>query len=189
MSAGARAGGADGQAGFTLIEMLVALAIFAVIGAAGFAVLDQALRAQRQTDGRLERLAEIQRTMHVVTLDFAQARGGSLASAEGGAVGFRREGGGEGPATVGYGLEDGAFVRQLAAGGTAARQTLIAGVGALSWRFYRPDVGWTADWPPAGLIGAPRGNPAAVELSLTLDPPGLTGALRRVALLPAEAAP
>ena len=53
--------------------MLVALVLFALIGGAGLAVLDQA-----RTDGRLERLADVQRAMHLLTLDFMQATGGSL---------------------------------------------------------------------------------------------------------------
>lgn len=177
----------DGEAGFTLVEVLVALAIFAVIGAAGFAVLDQVLRVQRQTDGRLERLGEIQRAMHVVSLDALEATPGSLRPAEGALV-FGRTGGAGGLA-VRYGVEEGALVRRLSDGaGGAARQELITGVGGLAWRFWRADTGWITDWPPPNPL-APPGNPAALELSLTLVPPGLAGVLRRVAPLPAEGAP
>ena len=49
----------DPTAGFSLVEVLVALAIFALIGVAGFSMLDQVLRTQRLTEGRLERLAEL----------------------------------------------------------------------------------------------------------------------------------
>ena len=38
----------------TLVEMLVALALFALIGLAGFTMLDSVLRVQRHTEGRLE---------------------------------------------------------------------------------------------------------------------------------------
>ncbi len=183
MSAPAR----DGEAGFTLVEVLVALAIFAIIGAAGFAVLDQVLRVQRLTEGRLERLGEVQRAMHVISLDVLEATGGSVRPAEG-ALAFGRTGGAAGLA-VRYGVEDGVLVRRLSDGlGGVARQELIAGVEGLAWRFWRADTGWTPDWPPADPL-APRGNPAALELSLTLAGPGLAGVLRRVAPLPAEAAP
>ncbi len=178
---------ATGEAGFTLVEVLVALAIFAVIGAAGFAMLDQVLRVQEQTQGRLDRLGEIQRAMHVVSLDAHQARGGSLASAEG-ALRLTRSGDASGDGvTVSYRLEDETFLRELGeVAGSPGSQALIGGVEAIGWRFWRADTGWTADWPPADRDAAP-GNPAALELSLTLAPPGLAGVLRRVALLPAEA--
>ena len=47
------------DAGLTLIELLVAMAIFAVIGVAGLAVLDTVLNVNARTDGRLERLAQV----------------------------------------------------------------------------------------------------------------------------------
>ena len=82
----------DPQAGLTLVEMLVALALFAVIAAAGFAVLGEVIQIQTATEGRLDRLAGIQRSMYVLTQDFLQATGGSLAAGNG-AVSFRRSGG------------------------------------------------------------------------------------------------
>lgn len=175
----------DAQAGFTLVEVLVALVLFALIGAAGLAVLDQVLRVQERTDGRLERLAQLQRAMHLVTTDFMQAAGGSVSFADG-AVALRGSGG-DGHA-LRYGLEDAALVRRVSAGigQSAARQVLLTGASGLEWRFYAPDTGWAPDWPPA-TIGPPRGNPAAVELRLTLAGAGLTGVLRRVTILPAEA--
>ena len=81
MSRAPAPGGRDREAGVTLTEVLVALVLFALIGGAGLAVLDQVLRVQARTDGRLERLAEVQRAMHLLTLDFMQATGGSLGSA------------------------------------------------------------------------------------------------------------
>ena len=74
----------------TLVEVLVAPVLFALIGAAGFSVLDQVIRVQAATDGW--RLAEVQRAMHVVTQDFMQATGGSFAVADG-KVSFRRTAG------------------------------------------------------------------------------------------------
>ena len=107
--------------------MLVALVLFALIGTAGFSVLDQVIRVQARTDGRLERLAEMQRAMHLVTLDFMQASGGSLSFADG-AVSFRR-GAGVGEIAVRYGLEDTALVRSVSGslGAAPAGQALAVG--------------------------------------------------------------
>ena len=136
------------QSGVTLVEVLVALVLFALIGAAGFSMLDQILRVQARTDGRLERLAEMQRAMHLITSDFMQAHGGSLAFADG-AVTFRR-GAAPTDAAVRYALDGTALTRSLARGfGEApARQVLVTGVAGLAWRFYAPTTGWTTTWPP-----------------------------------------
>ena len=44
--------------GFTLIEVLIALGLFALIGVAGFTLLNSVLRTQDATDTRLGRMAE-----------------------------------------------------------------------------------------------------------------------------------
>jgi general secretion pathway protein J len=168
----------------TLVEMLVALLLFAIIGAAGFAVLDQVIRVQATTEGRLEQLAGMQRALHLVTQDFIQASGGSLAFADGG-VAFRRSAG-EAEIAVRYGLEGATLTRIVSGtpGGRPVRQAVLTGVGAVAWRFYAPGRGWVAEWPP-DRAQAPA-NPAAVAVELTLAGPGLSGSLRRIAILPAE---
>lgn len=171
------------EAGFTLVEVLVALALFAMIGAAGFTMLDQILLVQARTEGRLERLAQIQRVVHLVSTDFMQAESGSLDAAEG-AVSLRRSGA-ESAVAVRYRWEDPALIRSVsgALGQPATEQSLLHGVSALGWRFLDSETGWSESWPPANR---PSGNPAAVEIAVTLEGPGLAGALRRVAILPAD---
>lgn len=175
----------DGAAGVTLAEVLVALVLFALIGVAGFSVLDQVIRVQDRTEGRLQRLAAIQRTMQIVSQDFLQATGRSLSFADG-AVTFRRSAG-DGEMAVRYGLEETTLVRQVSGGGgTAARQALLTGVDAIDWRFLDAEARWIDVWPPGAFVAAPP-NPAAVALDLSLTGPGPAGALRRVAVLPADA--
>lgn len=173
------------EAGFTLVEVLVALALFALIGGAGFAVLDQVIRVQARTEGRLDRLAEIQRATHLVTLDFMQVAGGTFTYADG-AVSFRRSGG-AGDFAVRYALEEGAFVRRLSGSGAEAAQRLIGDVDALAWQFFALGAGWRADWPPEDADASVM--PSAVAIELTLTGGGLAGRLRRVAILPAGTGP
>lgn len=176
------------EAGVTLVEVLVGLVLFALIGMAGFSVLDQVIRVQARTDGRLGRLAEMQRAMHVVKLDFMQASGGSLGLVDG-AVSFRRNAG-TGEIAVRYGLEETTLVRSVSGGEGAAtvRQRLLSGVEAIRWSFLDPQGVWVEVWPPQATQ-APRLNPAAVSLDLAMAGPGLSGDLRRVVGLPAEASP
>ena len=179
------------DAGFTLIEVLVALALFALISGAGFTMLDQVLRTQTMTEGRLNRLAGLQRAMYLLSADFLQARGRSFAvePAESGvAVSLRRNASdlAEGAVRLTYVLQGDILLRVVRrpSGPPIAEQPLIAGVTAADWRFYDPQAGWVTEWPPTGqLPGAAPPNPRAVELRLTLaDGSGL----RRVALLPRD---
>lgn len=183
--------GRQPDAGLTLIEVLVALALFALISGAGFAVLDQVLRTQSRTEGRLERLAEVQRAMFLLTDDFLQARGRSFTAENGtggATIGLRRNAADlrEGAVRLTYRLQDATLLRIVsrAAGPPIAEQPLLAGVIVADWRFFDPKAGWVADWPPAGqLPGTAAPNPRAVELRMTLVG-GLS--LRRVALLPRD---
>ena len=202
-------------AGFTLVEVLVALAIFALIGVAGFSMLDQVLRTQRLTDGRLERLAEMQRAMHMITLDFAQARGASLtarAGDTGAEVGFSRNAVDAAGGSVGlvYALRDGVLMRDVRTGAAsagaanagganagsadpgadqgvpAARQPLLRGVTAVDWQFYDAGAGWTAQWPPESSTVLPgKPVPNPQAVAMTLILLPDGYQLRRVVLLPA----
>lgn len=50
--------------GFTLIEILVAVAIFGLLSLAAYTVLDNAMRSQIQAEQRLEHLAQLQRVFY-----------------------------------------------------------------------------------------------------------------------------
>ena len=175
--------------------MLVALAIFALIGVAGFTMLDQVLRTQRQTDGRLERLAELQRAMQLITLDFSQTISASLTfqtGPEGPLVAWRRNAtdASGGSLFLEYGLNEGTLMRVVAVtkGTPLARQPLLQKVSAVGWEFYEPDAGWADEWPPEArgvLPGQPVPNPQAIAITITLA--GTGSQLRRVVLLPGEA--
>lgn len=65
--------GRASQSGVTLIEMLVALAISAMISVAGFVFLDSLTRTESGIAGRLERLALQDRAFHLLVLDLQNA--------------------------------------------------------------------------------------------------------------------
>ena len=66
------AGGRTGQGGFTLMEMLVALAIFAVVGGISATLMSQVLANEANMGVRSARLGEVQRAMLILKRDLMQ---------------------------------------------------------------------------------------------------------------------
>jgi len=188
------------DAGVTLVETLVAMALFALIGLAGFAIVDSVLRVQARTETRLDALESLQRAMLLLTTDIEQLADGAMVF-EGDALSLARRGAGAGAGagaqaraqddvTVRYALGQDALVRTVTDpfGATRTNQRLVDGIDALTWRFYAPETGWIDLWPPED---GPPGLPRAVEATLRLAPDrqGPAGMLRRVAVLPDGAGP
>ncbi len=173
-----------GEAGVTLIEVLVSLAIFAVIGIAGLTVLDTVARTGERTDGRLERLAEIDRAFLVIRRDLAQISGLDTQLNEEG-LAFRRLDA-DGSFAVRYFSEDVDLNRQVRrTDPTGMDQLLLTGVRDVRWRLLDASKRWTPLWPPEG-ISAPQ-RPLAAELSLevTRDGMDLPQSVTRIFPLPA----
>ncbi|MEL6463992.1 MAG: prepilin-type N-terminal cleavage/methylation domain-containing protein [Pseudomonadota bacterium] len=61
------------NAGVTLLEMLVALSISALIGVAGFALLDSVTRTEAALSGRLAQLEAQDRAFRLLALDLTNA--------------------------------------------------------------------------------------------------------------------
>ena len=59
-------------AGFTLIELMVAMAIFAVLSALAYGVLNQTLLNSEILSSRMDRLKAIQKTVRTISDDFIQ---------------------------------------------------------------------------------------------------------------------
>lgn len=70
---GPRLRGGTGQAGFTLVEVMVALLIFSMLAAAAVAILSLSVRAQGVTGQRLDSMAAVSRTTAILSADLAQA--------------------------------------------------------------------------------------------------------------------
>ena len=176
------------RAGFTLIEVMVALGLFGLIALAGFTLLDGVIGTRDRLDGRLARLAELQRAMYLITLDFEAVDGGPL-ELSGNALAFRRisptSPGGSTP--VRYLLVNGGLHRQI---GASAQQRLIDDVSVVEWNFHFAGRGW-ASQPNApvlaGVLQTPevRADAVALTVDLSGSDGGLGGRLRRVVELPA----
>lgn len=165
------------EAGFTLIETIIALALFGLIAVAGLALVDSVLGIRARTDGRLERLGELQRAMFVLDADLDQISAGPIAGTQG-TLSFRRhavslDGRGE---TVRYKLSGGTLERIL---DLDRVQRLLTGVSAARWSYYVAGSGWRAGWPPDRKQADQW--PAAVALDVSL---GEAGTLRRIVDLP-----
>lgn len=63
----------QGETGFTLVEVMVALMIFGMIAAAGVAILSFSVRAQGASAARLDDTAALSRTVAALSADLAQA--------------------------------------------------------------------------------------------------------------------
>ena len=61
------------SAGFTLIEVMVALLIFAMLALAGIGILSFSIRAQSATGAKLDDDAALNRTLSALSADLAQA--------------------------------------------------------------------------------------------------------------------
>jgi len=58
------------QCGFTLVELLVALFITAIVFAMGYSALSQALTSRKQVDEQAARLSAVQQALRVIEQDF-----------------------------------------------------------------------------------------------------------------------
>lgn len=172
------------QAGFTLVEMLVALSIFAVIAAMGVGLMRSSIDTQDAVQERLKVMGGINRLRAVMANDLAQAVQRPTRGAAGEAVpafvgspnGFAFVHGGAGSLDgsprpnverVAYALVGGEWRRatQQMLDGTALGEgdRLIGEVAAVSVR-YRDEAGnWTESWTSEPGDRLPR----AVEVLMT----------------------
>ncbi|UYY59632.1 type II secretion system protein J [Sphingomonas sp. S2-65] len=170
------------EAGFTLIELMISLGLFALIAVAGLALVDGIIKVQGRTEGRLDRLADLQRAMFVVTSDIDQLAAGNI-SGGGTSLSFTRAAPGMGGPAIPlrYAVAGGSLVRGLG----PVPQRVLGGIAAARWRFW--DGAWVDHWPMSeqGKTQWPR----AIALEMQLVGPGGTPAsVRRVIALPARAA-
>jgi len=147
--------------GFTLVEVLIAMALFALIGIAGFTLLDGVLRTQGATETRLARLAEVQRAMLVISTDLDQVTG-SVAGG-GTALGLQKTDLSGGVVNVQYDLTGDRLTRTLSGAAGSRTQILLENVASVRWTFHRRRGDWLDAWPqpaPTPALLPTAGQPA-----------------------------
>lgn len=172
------------ESGFTLVEMLVALSIFAILAAAGVGILRTSVDSQVAVDRRLTEIGEIGRLQALLANDLGQAverptrDGQSVRPAfvgEEGRMAFVRGGWSNidnAPRStlqrVEWRLAEGGLARighqQL--DGTAAQSApvaLLARNSSATFRFRNADGSWASTF----ISSVDRPFPSAVELTLT----------------------
>jgi general secretion pathway protein J len=194
--------------GFTLLEVIVAIAIFAVVSAVAYGGLNTVLNTQSQTREHAERLTRLQRALTVIETDFEQAamrpvrdqygdpqpamqtdvegivftRAGQLNPMGQARSAFER---------VGYRLDQDNRLLRVSWPGLdqpidpkPRESVLLEDVDAFSVEFTGDvDSEWVEQWPPPGVRNPMRTMPIAVRVTLTL--PEYGGEIIRILRVPA----
>jgi general secretion pathway protein J len=201
------ASGGRAARGFTLVEMLVAVAIFAIASALAYGGLSALTRARSQLDAQNERLGRLQFAFGLIERDLRSAVARGVRDGYGSPlpplIGTRerielsRQGQANalalpraGIERVGYRL-DGAILRRdrylvldRVPGSLPLSDELLDRVESLEWRYLAADGRELPQWPaPRAATDAP---PRAVLLTVQLED---FGEIRRVLELPEEARP
>lgn len=178
------------EAGFTLVEMLIALTIFGMLTAGAVALLSFSVRSQEMADRQLSTLTAIRRAGALLTADLAQAARRTWRDGEGRPQpafvgGNGREArvlvfvraGWDNPdqlprpslQRVEYRLQGGQLLRvgyaNVDGGGASTVTLLVDGVQQMNLRFRSPDGDWLDVWSPPD----PAALPAAVELDVASE--------------------
>jgi general secretion pathway protein J len=202
--------GARRSAGFTLMELLVAVAIFAVVSALALTGFTQLQRQSEYAAQRLDRTREVQHAVQVLALDLEQVEprpireplGETRLPALSVAVaaeyvlqltraGWSNTAGLQRPTLqrVGYRLENQELWRDhwptldhtLAV--EPVKEKLLTGVRSMTFRVMDGSRNWLDHWPetPAVDQAALRLRPAAVEVTIELED---WGTIRRLVEVP-----
>jgi general secretion pathway protein J len=171
--------------GFTLVEMLIALAIFGMLTAAGVALLGLTVRTQETSERLLDKVGEVRRLSSLLNADLAQAaprvsrdrEGRPRPAFLGGAgdgellMALVRRGADDdaGPSPgalqrIEYRLREGRLERlafaQVDGESRAIAMPLLTGVRVARLRYRGREGGWTGTWSESD----PSRMPRAVEL-------------------------
>lgn len=188
------------QAGFTLIEVLVAMAVFGVLSALAYMTLGQTLSNSDMLTERMDRLRAVQRTMTYLSTDLLQAAprairsdlgepGAALISDFGAEFALQLTHNGW-PNSAGvprstqqrsaYRIEDDELIRyhwnvlDRTVNNIPVATVLLDNIESLTFRFLQTDGEWVEQWPPNSAQSASNSNllPRAVTIVLVLPDEG-----------------
>lgn len=199
------------QAGFTLLELLVALGIFALLAAMAYGGLNAVMKAKAVTDQHAARLSQLQMTFLWLGRDIEQTversirdeygdRQPAMVGVETGRyqleltrTGWRNPSGRarSNLQRVAYGLRDGELIRAYwnvldrAQDSQPLETVLLDGVNKLELRFLNDKNKWVDSWPN-NTLGSPSSDtpaapPRAVEVTVETETEGSITRLFRVA--------
>jgi general secretion pathway protein J len=204
------------QTGFTLVELLVAVVVFAALAAAAWGGLGRLAQTRAALATQQDRFAAVARAVAMLERDLRQAvarpvlgnagetmpalsgRGDALELTRLGFANPRAE-----PRShlerVGYALDRRDLRRaryavlDRAPGSLPATTILLEDAGELRLRYLGCDANWRDSWPPASALPCEIGGVAALgalprAVEFRLAPAGL-GEIRRVVELPAALPP
>ena len=184
--------------GFTLLELLVAVAIFAVLSAMAYGGLRNVIDNSQQTEAAMQRLQQVQLAMLKISRDLTQLSPRNIRDEYGNTsnyivtdqsgdvfIEFTR-GGRRNPAEmlrshlqrVAYKLEENTLSRlhwphlDRTQEMQPYESVLLEDVESASVRFLDKDNEWHDEWPPLNATGQLDGNTAvlsAIEFTVTLQ--------------------
>ncbi len=174
--------------GFTLVEMMVALAIFSLISVAGVTLLQSASSTQIRVKDRLSELSAHARSVAVIEADLAQAIAKPVRLSSTGSAAAFVSGGGETAGQIfaftrtglsnldtaprsdlqriAYAFDGNALKRigwTAADGGTPVSADLLSDVTNVTAQFRDGDGNWRSTWDATNPLALPR----ALELNIT----------------------
>jgi general secretion pathway protein J len=188
-------------AAFTLIEVLVSLAVFAILAAVCYGALSRTIDSANALNSRMDRLQAIQRAVRLLSEDLQQLAprpvrdelGDNLSPAldtnfESGFALELTHGGWNNPLVLprstlqrsAYRIEDDELIRyhwmvlDRTLANLPTEVLLLDGVEELRFRFLESNGQWLDQWPPPnrpGPLGA-RQRPRAVEILMSLTNEG-----------------
>lgn len=186
--------------GFTLIEVMVAMAVFGVMSLLAYLSLGQTLANADMLSERMDRLQSVQRTISYLSTELLQAAprpvrvelGSAPSAALRSSLGsdFALElthGGWPNPAGVprstlqrtAYRIEDGELIRyhwnvlDRTVNNTPITTVMLDEVDSLAFRFLNVNDEWIGQWPPlAAQAGPGTSLPRAVQIVLVLPDEG-----------------